>query len=170
MHGVWQFRIGAETAPRKKNDTTLKCRLWHLQSRSKYPSVRILTNCRPGINTGDCYTIELVYILLSIFRRYRRCIVDLNTTPLLFLAVMEWQSPATFIFWCAQPQPHQVPPRCWRRVVLVRCPSMEDMVIGKELDVAYIQNHVQSELLACFFQNRNGALLGLGKRRNETSV
>lgn len=47
---------------------------------------------------------------------------------------------------------------------------MEYMVVGKELDIAYIENHVQRKLLACLFKDSNGAFLCFGKRRDLTRV
>ena len=38
--------------------------------------------------------------LLRILWRYRRCIINLDTSPLLVLAVVEGQPPATLILWC----------------------------------------------------------------------
>jgi len=44
------------------------------------------------------------------------------------------------------------------------------MVIGQELDIAHVQNHVQRMLLACLLENGNGAFLGVGKSGNETCI
>lgn len=75
--------------------------------------------------------MEFVYILIitgsNLFRilwRNRRGIVDLDATPLLLLAIMERQLPATLLLGRAKPQPHQVPPGRWRRKVLVCSPRV----------------------------------------------
>jgi len=83
---------------------------------------------------------------------------------------MERQFPSTLSLRRTQPQPHQVPP--WRRwrIVFVRCSGVEYMVVGQELDIAHVQNHVQRMLLACLLENGNGAFLGLGKSGDETCV
>lgn len=90
----------------------------------------MLTNYRLATNPKDICIIELIYILLCIFRRHWWCIVDLNTTSLLLLAIVVWQFPAALIFWSAQPQPHQVSPRCRWCVILVRCSGMENVIVG----------------------------------------
>lgn len=97
------------------------------------------------------YTIALAlvafsaFFLLGIVWRNGRCVIDLDTTPLLVLAVMEGQLPTTLILWCTQPQPHQMPARRWWREVLVRRPGVQNVVVRQELNVANVQDHVQSE-------------------------
>jgi hypothetical protein len=44
------------------------------------------------------------------------------------------------------------------------------MIVGEELDIPYLQNHMKSEFLACLFQNGDCAILSLGKRRNKTGI
>lgn len=108
--------------------------------------------------------------LLRIQRRHGRVVVNLDPSPLLLLAVVERQFPSALLLRRAQPQPHQVTPRRWRRKVLVRCAGMQDVVVGQELDVANVENHVQREALGRLFKDGGGALLGVGERRDEPRV
>lgn len=101
-----------------------------------------------------CHSSTNLLQILELFKLYdfnllcvKRCnwriIIDLNSSPLLLVAIMEWQLPPTFLFRRAQPEPHQVPPWCWRRVVLVRSPSMQYVVVRQKLYVTDIEDHVQ---------------------------
>lgn len=81
------------------------------------------------------FTLMQSCFLLGIVRSNRWCVVDLDAAPLLVLAVVEGQLPATLVLWCAQPQSHQVPAGRWWREVFVRCPGVKDVVVGQELDV-----------------------------------
>lgn len=115
-------------------------------------------------------TLMQAYYLLGIIRSNRWCVVDLDATPLLVLAVVERQLPAALLLRCAQPQPHQVPTGRWRWVVLVCRPSMEDMVVGEELDITNIQDHVKSKAQAGLVEDASSANLLRRERRNETLV
>lgn len=111
----------------------------------------------------------LVPPLLGIVGRNRRGVINLDATPLLVFAVVEGQLPATLILWCAQPQPHQVSARRWWRVVLVCCPGVQDVVVGQELDVTNVQDHVQSEAQAGLVKDGSGAEL-LGRKRRDDAL
>ena len=94
--------------------------------------------------------------LFCIQRRYRPSIVDLHTTPLLLLTVLERQSPASLTLRYRQPQSHQMPPlpllphliETPRRVIRIGRPRMKDMAITQQLHVARFQNHMQRQLRA----------------------
>lgn len=43
----------------------------------------------------------LIKHLLRVLGCYRRRVIHLNTTPLLFHAIVEWQFPTTFLLRCA---------------------------------------------------------------------
>lgn len=124
----------------------------------------------PFLRQTLTHILQYIARLLRIQRCHRRVIVDLDAAPLLLLAVVERQLPPAFLLGRAQPQPHQVAPRRRRRIVLVRRAGVQDVVVGQELDVANVKDHVQREALARLFQDRSGVLLGVRERRDEACV
>ena len=69
-------------------------------------------------------------------------IIHLDPTPLLLPTVLKRQPPPALPLRRCQPQPHQMPPRPWRRVVFISCPRVEDVVVAEKLDVPDFENHV----------------------------
>ena len=111
--------------------------------------------------------IQTPHHLLRIQRTNRRIIINLDPPPLLLPTIMKRQFPPPFLLRGAQPQPHEMPPRCRRRVVLVRRPRVQDVVVGQELDVADVEDHVEGQPLTGFLQDGGGFFLRSGERRDE---
>lgn len=108
--------------------------------------------------------------LFGVVRSFRRGVVDLNSTTLLLVRIMERQAPATLVLGSAEPEAQEMAARRGRRVVLVGSASVQNMLIGKELDVANLKDHVQRQTQASIFENLDGFLLGIRKRRNDAFV
>lgn len=97
-------------------------------------------------------------------------IVDLNASPLLLPTIMKRQLPAALILGRAQPQTHEMPPRRWRRVVLVRRARVQDVVVRQELDISNIEDHMQRQAQTRRLEHLSGVELRRRKRRDEPCV
>lgn len=69
-----------------------------------------------------------------------------------------------------EPQPHQVPSWCRRRIVLVRGTSMQNVHVRQKLDVADFEDHMQRKTLRRFFEHAQGFLLFVWKGRDDALV
>ena len=68
-------------------------------------------------------------ISLRIKMSNRSCIIDLDPTSLLRIAIMKRQFPASFVLRRREPKPHQMTSRSRWSMIFVCCPGMEDMLI-----------------------------------------
>lgn len=115
--------------------------------------------------------------LLRIQRTIRRHIIDLNTSPLLNIAIMKRRPQPTLTLRHRQPKPEQMPPhplaplliQTPRRPVLVRRASVQHVPVRQELNVSRLENHMQREARRRLVQNCESALLR-GRERRDHSV
>jgi hypothetical protein len=108
--------------------------------------------------------------ILSIQRRPRRLIIQLNPTPLLMRRISKRQLPAPFSLRRRQPQPHKMSARRWRRMIRVRRPTMQHVRVCEELDIADFENHMQRQAHARIFKHLSGFHLRGRKRRDLANV
>lgn len=113
---------------------------------------------------------DFVHYLFGVKRSNRWVVINLNTTTLLVVAVLERQLPSTLTLRCGEPQTHQMASGHWRSVVLVGGSGVENVVVGKELDITDLKNHVQRQPHAGVFEDLNSALLLLGESGDESLV
>lgn len=113
---------------------------------------------------------HFVHYSFSVKRSNRWVVIDLNTTALLVVAVLERQLPSTLTLRCGEPQTHQMASGQWRSVVLVGGSGVENVVVGQELDITNLENHVQRQPHAGVFEDLDSTLLLLGKSGDETLV
>ena len=97
-------------------------------------------------------------------------VINLDPTALLLNTIPERQPPAALALRRGQPQPHQVAARGGGCVVRVGGAGVQDVRVGKELDVADVEDHVQRELVAGFLEDAQGFLLGVGEWRDDACV
>ena len=79
---------------------------------------------------------------------------------------MERQLPPALTLRRRKPQPHQMPPGCRWRVVLVVSAGVEYVLVGEELDVAHFKDHMQGLLETRLLKYVGGLELGGRKRRD----
>jgi len=84
--------------------------------------------------------------------------------------VGERQLPASLGLRRRQPQTHKVPARRRRRVVSISRAAVQGVRVAEELDVADLEDHVQRQAHAGFFQHGGGVLLCLGEGRDDAGV
>lgn len=84
--------------------------------------------------------------------------------------VGERQLPTSLRLRRRQPQTHKVSAGCRRRVVGVGGAAVQGVRVAEELDVADLEDHVQRQAHAGFFQHGGGVLLGFGERRDDAGV
>lgn len=115
------------------------------------------------------YFFLAMSLLLSVQGRNRRVVVDLDSTTLLVLIIGERQVPATFAVRRREPQSHEMSAGERRSVVLVRSSGVKDVCIGQELNVADLENHVQSKSLAGLLED-GGCMLLLGRKSGDDAL
>jgi hypothetical protein len=108
--------------------------------------------------------------ILSIQRRPRRLIVQLNPAPLLVRRIRERQLPTSLRLRRRQPQPHKVPARRRRRMIRVSSPAVQDVRVREELDIANLEDHVQRQAHARVFKHLRGFDLCGRQRRDLANV
>jgi hypothetical protein len=63
-----------------------------------------------------------------------------------------------------------MPSRGWRGKVFVLSPRVQHVVVGQELNISHVQNHVQSKAQAHLVENRSRPLLLWRQSRDEALV
>jgi hypothetical protein len=93
-------KVGANVAPREKNDTTLNR---NTPTGLAYLQLLYYVYIRNLLTKLDTFKPSPRSDLLRVIRCNRRRIVDLNASPLLFVTIVEGQFPSTFPLRRTQP-------------------------------------------------------------------
>ncbi len=108
--------------------------------------------------------------LLAIERVGRLGVIHLNPTPPLQMVIGVRILPTALCGRYGQPQPIQVPPRCWWSGILILGPSMQHMHITNKLNIAHIQHHMQTQQFRRILEHLHCLLLRLAERRDVSCI